>query len=116
MTPPISIPVSSIVSSAEANDALRTSSRLPDDAVDVEASRRQHHAGDGPRSLALADDDDRVGRIVGRIAVRLAERRGVSQRWIAGNDLVVDTEPAKMVDDLLLRIHEAWRTTTNDSS
>ena len=110
------MPVSWIVSSADTNEALRTSRRPANDAVHIEPSRRQYDAGDGTRRLTLADDDDGVRRVVGRIAIRLAECRRVSQRWIARNDLVVGFEPAKMGNDLLLRIHEAWRTTTNDSS
>ncbi len=116
VTPPISMPVSSIVSSAEANEALRTSSRLrttPFTSRRVEARTTQ---ATGRGSRALAHDDDRVGGVVGRVSVGLAERGGISERRIAGNDLVIDTELLEMSDDFVLRIHDAWRTTTNDSS
>ena len=84
--------------------------------IHVEPGRGQYDTRDGPWCLTFPDDDDGVGRVVGRVAVCLAERGGVSEGRIAWHDLVIHPEPEEMGDDLLLRIHDAWRTTTNDSS
>ena len=116
VTPPISMPVICIVSSAEANEALRTPRRLrttPFTSSRVEASTT-HTTGRGvspsPTTMMV------LAEFVGRVAVCLAERGGVSEGRIAWHDLVIHTEPEEMGDHLVLRIHDAWRTTTNDSS
>ena len=60
----------------------------PHHAVHVEPGRREDEArGVHPR-LRLADNDDRVRRLVEGVAVRLTERGGVGEVGIAGDDLV----------------------------
>ena len=99
VTPPIIIPVSSAVSSADANDARFTPSRrrtAPFTSSLVVASTTQ---ATYTRGSLLPDDDDRVGRVVQRDAVALAERGGVGEVRIAVDRFVVDPEAVELEQD-----------------
>ena len=61
---------------------------VADDAVHVEAIRRERHAGGVARRVGLADDDDRVRRVLRSEPVGGAERGRVGQRRIAREQLV----------------------------
>ena len=65
---------------------------VADRAIDVEAVRRQHDARGVPGRIALADDEDRVRRVLRREPVRGTERRGIGQVGVAGEQLVLDPE------------------------
>ncbi len=95
VTPPIIMPVIACVWSGSANDAFLAPSRRPHRPVDVEPGVGQHDAGGEARRIALADDDDRVGRLLRAVAVGGAEGGGVGQRGVARHDLVLDAEPRR---------------------
>ena len=86
------MPVISRVDSAGANDALRVPEPVAHGAVDVEPVRGEDDARGVARRVALADDEDRVGRVLRREPVGRAERGGVGQGRVAGEQLVVDAE------------------------
>ena len=69
--------------------------------VDVQAVRREHDARRVARRIALADDEDRVGRVLGREPVRLAERGRVGEGRVAGEQLVLDPERLERRDQPL---------------
>ena len=61
---------------------------VADGPVHVQAIRCQRHAGGEPRRVGLADDHDRVGRVLGREPVGGTEGGRVGQRGIAREELV----------------------------
>ena len=81
-----------------ARDLRRSERRLAraelvaDDAVDVEPGRGQDDARRVARRIGLADDEDRVGRLVGIEAVRGAEGGRVGKRRVAREELVRDSQ------------------------
>ena len=71
---------------------------IADGAVDVEPIRREDDARRVARRVALADDEDRVRRVLRCEAVGRAERRGVGEGRVAREQLVVDAQPLERGD------------------
>ena len=68
-------------------------------AIDVEPVRGEDDARGVARRIALADDQDRVRRVLGREAVGRAERGRVGQGRVAGEQLVVDAQRLERGDE-----------------
>ena len=121
VTPPISIPVISRVDSAGANDALRVPSRSRTARLTSRRFGSEHDAGRVARRVALADHQDRVGRVLGREPVRGAERGRVGQGGIAGEELVFDPERLERRDEasptgrVVRRVEDRGRVLTSEA-
>ena len=92
VTPPISIPVIRRVASGGANDALRVPSRSRTARFTSSRSGARDDASGVTRRVALADDEDRVRRLLRCETVGRTEGRGVGEGRVAREQLVVDTQ------------------------
>ena len=93
------MPVMSRVDSDWREGRLARPESIAHGPVHVEPVRGEDDARRVARRIALADDQDRVGRVLGREAVRGAERGGIGERRIAGEQLVVDAERLERGDE-----------------
>ncbi len=104
VTPPMSMPVSVVRLVRGRERRLLHAEPLAHHPVHVETSRREDDARDVATGIGLADDQDGVGRLVGRDAVLLTESSSVGEVGIARHHLELDALRLERGDDVCVGI------------